>query len=138
MKVQNIVFNKLGNNISILIEYPDENIQILDQVSFRLRGLFCEISSVCACEDDTLKIVMRITSEKEINKINFLFTEKELLIDHIGSFLPSEEGFTGKIKNPEILFKAGVDPEIQTLFSEDQIFLPQKDFFKAVAKLFTK
>ncbi|WP_293445252.1 hypothetical protein [Persephonella sp.] len=137
MKVQNLVFNRLGNNVSVLIEYPDINIQILDQISFNLRGLDFEVSSI-SIENNSLKAVMSIKSDKQNKKISFLFTEKELIIDQLGSFLPSEEGFTGKIKNPEILFKAGVDPEITTLFSEDQLFIPQKDFFKSIAKLFAE
>ncbi len=137
MKVQNIVFNRLGNNISLLIEYPDRNIQIWDQVRFKLKGFSFEISSLCV-EKDSLKIVMSIISVKENKKVSFVFTEKELLIDQIGMFLPSEEGFIGKIQNVEILFKAGMNPNIRTLLSEDQLFLPQKDFFKTVAELFAK
>ncbi|WP_457636361.1 hypothetical protein [Persephonella sp.] len=137
MKVQNIVFNRIGNNVSVLIEYPNVNIQILDQISFNLRGFNFEVSSICV-DNNSFKAVMSIISGKENKKISFIFTQKELIIDQLGSFLPSEEGFTGKVQRPEILFKAGVDPEITTLFSEDQLFIPQKDFFKTVAKLFAE
>ena len=136
MKVQNLIFNRLGNNISILIEYPERNIQIWDHISFKLKGFSFEISSICIDENDSLKIVMEIISGKKDKKVEFFFTEKKLFIDQLGTFLPVEEGFKGNVQNSEILFKSGMNPDLRSLFSDDQLFIPQKDFFKTVAMLF--
>jgi len=137
MKVQNIVFNRLGNNISILIEYQDKNIQILDQICFNINDFSFEVSSICFDENTPLNIVMNAVSNSKRFNIQFLFTQKELLIEPLGVFIPEENGFKGKVKNTEIFFKAGMNPDIQRLLTGNHLFLPQDNFFKTVAYLVT-
>ncbi|WP_457626320.1 hypothetical protein [Persephonella sp.] len=135
MKVLNLVFNRLGNNISILIDYPEHQIQIWDQVQFSIENKDVEIASVCA-DTDYMKIRIDIFSGEDAQQLKILFEKEKVVIPDLCVLQPEDEGFSGTVDKPQIFFKAGMDPELKDLIRGDRIFIPQQDFFKKIIKIF--
>ncbi|SNZ03953.1 hypothetical protein SAMN06265182_0515 [Persephonella hydrogeniphila] len=135
MKIQNIVFNRLGNNLSILIDYNQRQIQIWDEVYFTIKDRYVEISSICI-DKDFMKIRMDIYFREDRDYIDFLFEKEKVYIKNLGEFEPDDEGFSGSVQETEILFKIGMNTELRNLIRGEKIFIPQQDFFKNVALIF--
>jgi len=135
MKVLNLVFNRLGNNISILIDYPEHQIQIWDQVQFSIENKDVEIASVCA-DTDYMKIRIDIFSGEDGQQLEILFEKEKVVVPDLCVLQPEDEGFSGTVDKPQIFFKAGMDPELKDLIRGDRIFIPQQDFFKKIIKIF--
>ncbi len=130
MIVQNIVFNRLGNSFSAMIEYERETIQIWDDVKF-CNDVSYEIISVCLEND--FKVYLKVgTKNAEVVFDKTGFSVKNFHFDVLEGF------FIHKTENPEILFKFSLS-EFQFIKTAKEgsslkIFIPEKNFFKGIAE----
>ncbi len=137
MEVKNLVFNRLGNNISILIDYPRFQIQIWDKVKFNINNGYVEIKNVAVDFKDRLNLEMVIYRNTGDISLNFSFTDDILKINNEYILEPYDEGYIWKIENPDLLFKIGMKPELSGLLQNNSIKIHQQDFFKNIASIFS-
>ena len=137
MEVKNLIFNRLGNNISILIDYPQFQIQIWDKVKFNINDGYVEIKSIAVDFQDKLNLELIIYRNTGDISLKFCFTENFLKINEEYTLEPYDEGYIWKIENPDLLFKIGMNPELSKLLHNNSIKILQQDFFKNVALIFS-
>ena len=137
MEVKNLVFNRLGNNISILIDYPQFQIQIWDKVKFNINNGYVEIKNIAVDFQDRLNLELVIYRNTGDISLNFSFTDDVLKINDDYVLEPYDEGYIWEIENPDFLFKIGMSPELSALLQNNSIKIHQQNFFKNIAFIFS-
>ncbi|WP_029522541.1 hypothetical protein [Persephonella sp. KM09-Lau-8] len=137
MEVKNLVFNRLGNNISILIDYPQFQIQIWDKVKFNINDGYVEIKSIAVDFQDKLNLELVIYRNTGDINLKFSFTDDFLKINDEHTLEPYDEGYIWKIENPDLLFKIGMNPDLSGFLQGNSIKIHQQDFFKNIASIFS-
>ncbi|WP_456383849.1 hypothetical protein [Persephonella sp.] len=132
MNVLNLVFNRLGNNVSVLIDYPHVQVQLFDSIKFSVENSQVEISGFTLDTSPPFEVRLEIKRDNEDIKVALQFDENGLTVPDVGFFTPVSEGFSGSPENPEIIFRLGMKTD---LIRDGRIFLPQDNFFQKVSLL---
>ncbi len=132
MRVVNLVFNRIGNSFSAMIEYDKFNIQITDSVMFSVYDTSVEVMGISVDVDCPLKIYLNIGG----SRTDITFDNDRVYIENLWNFIPSEEGFLSD--NSELLFLSGTDKNLSAYLKEGKLFIPQEEFLKSVAKFVIK
>ncbi len=80
MIVQNLIYNRLGNSISLMIDTGTEIVQLHDEVRFSIKGKEVDVFGISNIEKGTVRIGLEIEKETLIFKIyekNGIFLEVE-------------------------------------------------------------
>ncbi|WP_457640001.1 hypothetical protein [Persephonella sp.] len=133
MKVLNLVYNRIGNSLSILIDYPDVQLQLFDEVYFNIDGLNAEITAV-SVEENSLKVRLNLKNRE----VELTFKENSVVIPYLGSLTVDDEGYICPVDIPELSFKIGMSPELSQYWKDGKLFIPQENFFKTVVKILAK
>ncbi|NPA13451.1 MAG: hypothetical protein GXO45_05655 [Aquificae bacterium] len=131
MEVLNLVFNRLGNSVSILIDYPEVQIQLLDSIHLYANGIHREIKGLSVGKNLTVDIQVSCGSVEKNSEL--VFTERGVEIPEVGQFKPIAEGFLST--DTELLFKVASNSKTAHLNRGDGVFLHQEGFFTSVGLL---
>ncbi len=132
MKVINLVFNRIGNSFSVLLDYPDFQIQIIDEVKFRINNYCVEISGVSVDANFPLTVELTINDRKTA----VFFHSNHIDVNNNFKLIPSDEGFV--IKDDRIIFTAGMDRELSGYLRKDSLKIPSENFFKVLSQIMMK
>jgi len=132
MKVLNIVFNRLGNSVSVLIDYPHIQIQLFDEVCFTVKGAYVEVSGFTVDTQPPFEAKLNIKKGTEDVRVVLQFGEDGLIVPDVGFFEPVSEGFSGSLEDPDMVFRLGMETG---LIKDGRPFLHQENFFKNVSQL---
>lgn len=104
MIVQNLIYNRLGNSFSLMVDTGDEIVQLHDEINFTINGKQVDIYGVSNLEEKRLKVGIKI-DEKSLE----LLLKKDL-------DTPLSVGFNG-IENITLKYSDGF-----------KFFVPDEDF----------
>lgn len=97
MKLQNLIFNRLGNNLSVMISNPE--IQIMEKIEspiiFEEKNLFYEVEGISTVHFDgsILQIFLKLYSE------NFEYDAYIKFLQNGNIFVEAKEDFSGTFQN---------------------------------------
>ncbi|MBK3331888.1 hypothetical protein GWK41_02250 [Persephonella atlantica] len=132
MRVVNLVFNRIGNSFSALLDYPDFQIQIIDEVKFCIDNHCVEISGVSVDTNIPLTVELTINDRKTVV---FFYKDRADINNHL-KLVPLDEGFV--IKDDRIIFTAGMDRELSGYLRRDSLIIPSENFFKVLSQIMIK
>ncbi|NPA53708.1 MAG: hypothetical protein GXO21_03460 [Aquificae bacterium] len=130
MKLQNFIFNRLGNSFSALFLYNEYSIQIWDKVKTEK----FEILNFCLTEENIFSVFISFQSLK----IEIQFTNLGIKVENF-SFSPTIGGFKILLTEPDFIFKLSMIStkyiKIEKKSNEEiEVFIPQNDFFKGLTE----
>ncbi|MDQ7055102.1 MAG: hypothetical protein Q9M89_00780 [Persephonella sp.] len=132
MKVVNLVFNRVGNSFSAILEYPEFNLQITDEVRFTVKGTSFEISGVSVDISYPLEVYLNAGNRK----VGIFFNNSNVHVGDFWELFPSEEGFISG--NSEMVFISGIDEMLSRYLKDGSLLIPQEDFFKILSVFITR
>ena len=132
MMLQNLVFNRLGNSFSAMVEYEDRTAQIWDDVKFS-GGFILEITGICTEENGIFSVQFSVNRQT----FKVFFNSSGFGIEDY-SFSVGDEYFYLETDNPELLFKLSMtDFEYISVEKGNEkltVKIPEKNFFKALGE----
>ncbi len=130
--LQNLVFNRLGNSFSAMVEYEDRTAQIWDDVKFS-DGFILEITGICTEENGIFSVQFSVNRQT----FKVFFNSSGFGIEDY-SFSVGDEYFYLETDNPELLFKLSMtDFEYISVEKGNEkltVKIPEKNFFKALGE----
>ncbi len=130
--LQNLVFNRLGNSFSAMVEYEDRTAQIWDDVKFS-GGFILEITGICTEENGIFSVQFSVNRQT----FKVFFNSSGFGIEDY-SFSVGDEYFYLETDNPELLFKLSMtDFEYISVEKGNEkltVKIPEKNFFKALGE----
>ncbi len=130
--LQNLVFNRLGNSFSAMVEYEDRTAQIWDDVKFS-GSFLLEITGICTEENGIFSVQFSVNRQT----FKVFFNSSGFGIEDY-SFSVGDEYFYLETDNPELLFKLSMtDFEYISVEKGNEkltVKIPEKNFFKALGE----
>jgi len=151
VKVDNLVFNRLGNSFSVMISSSNENVQIWDKVKFDSGKELYAVSTIpfsMEAKNVYFSCILKIKTQfygiyfYNSENISF-FTSSN--IDDKKLFLPKKvdyefeyngDFFNLKIENAELIFKLSMSNPNFLKLENGNVFILEENFLKAVSELF--
>ena len=135
MNLLNLVYNKIGNNVSILIDYSDFQIQIYDKVYHYHPETSWEIKGISFNSPEKIEILFFISTNKKQKYITIILKKNYIYIDNIFKMKVTSNGFISEKVDSNLLFKLGLNPLGCKYIKDNFFFLNFEYFFKQLAEI---
>jgi len=132
MELVNLVYNRLGNSVSLLLDYPSLQIQLLDKVFFSVEQVHCSVAGISFSHKEGVKVRLEVGS---IGSKELLFNGEGFFMSGLGFFKPVEGGFYGFPENVFLSFRLGMEGELD---DRGGLKIEGEGFFRKVCLLILK